>query len=36
MRKVMWLSTGKKEGEVERNMTVLREQGCAVEEGSTC
>lgn len=36
MRKVMWLSTGKKEGDVQRDMSVLREQGCAVEEESKC
>ena len=27
---------GKKEGDIQRDMTVLREQGCAVEEESKC
>lgn len=36
MRKVMWLSKGKKEGDIQRDLTVLREQGCAVEEESKC
>jgi len=32
----MWLSKGKKEGNVQRDLTVLREQGCAVEEEPKC
>lgn len=36
MRQVMWLSTGKNEGDIQRDMTVLREQGCAVEVMSKC
>lgn len=36
MRKMMWLSKGEKEGDIQRDMSVLREQGCVVEGEFKC